>query len=281
MADRPVTKLDKSEVLAGLFGVWGHIDALLGGLPENDWLAASPLPGWDVKALVSHMVGTESFLNGVAAPAPDIDVSGLDHVRNDIGAINECWVRNLSAEPGADVLGRFNTITDDRRKVLMSLPDDDWNAVTATPAGPETYGRFMRIRVFDCWMHEQDIRAALGRPSSDDELAGPASALALDEVAATMGYVVGKLAKAPDGSRVQLALTGPLARSIRVSVDGRAQVVDDFGGQEPTATIRLDGLQFTRLAGGRPMCTAHAQDIALGGDKDVAAQIVEHLNFVI
>ena len=92
---------------------------------------------------------------------------------------------------------------------------------------------------------------------------------------------MGKLAKAPDGSRVQLELTGPLARSIRVNVDGRAQLVNDFGGQEPTATVRLDGLQFTRLAGGRPMCTARAQDIELGGDRDVAAQVVEHLNFVI
>ena len=93
--------------------------------------------------------------------------------------------------------------------------------------------------------------------------------------------MVGKRAKAPEGSRVLFELTGPLARSIRVSVDGRAQVVDDFGGQEPTATIRLDGLQFTRLAGGRPMCPARAQDVELGGDKAVATQVVEHLNFVI
>jgi ubiquinone biosynthesis protein UbiJ len=96
-----------------------------------------------------------------------------------------------------------------------------------------------------------------------------------------MGFVVGKLAKAPDGSRVEFDLTGPLARSIRISVDGRAQLVEDFGGQEPTATIRLDALQFTRLAGGRPMCPARTQDIELAGDKDVAAQIVERLNFVI
>ncbi|ETB28492.1 hypothetical protein O983_03460 [Mycobacterium avium 09-5983] len=65
-----------------------------------------------------------------------------------------------------------------------------------------------------------------------------------------MGYVVGKLAKAPQGARVQFELTGPLARVIRVSVDGRATVVDDFAGEQPTATIRCDGLQFTRLAGG-------------------------------
>ncbi len=253
----------------------------MAGLSEAQWRAASPLPGWDVKALVSHVIGTESFLAGIAAPQPDIDVSALEHVRNDIGAMNECWVRHLGAHADADVLESFRAITDDRRAALTALSDEEWNAVTATPTGPDTYGRFMRIRVFDCWMHEQDIRVALERPPSDDELAGPAASLAVDEIAATMGYVVGRLAKAPDGSRVQFELTGPLARTIRVRVDGRAAVVDSFAGQEPTATIRLDGLQFTRLAGGRPMCPARAQDVELGGDKDVAGQIVEHLNFVI
>lgn len=281
MADRPVTKLDKAEVLAGLFGVWSDIDALLDGLTEAEWRAASPLPGWDVKALVAHIVGTESFLAGVAAPQPDIDVSALEHVRNDIGVMNECWVRYLSSEAGADVLARFRDITGDRRKALTNMSAQDWDAVTPTPVGPESYGRFMRVRVFDCWMHEQDIREALSRPSSDDALRGPASELSLDEIAATMGYVVGKRAKAPDGSRILFELTGPVARDIRVNVDGRAQLVDDFGGLEPTATIRIDGLQFTRLSGGRPMSPARAQDIALSGDKDVATQVVDNLNFVI
>ncbi len=281
MATRSITTLDKSDVLPGLFAVWDSIDALLEGLPETGWQAATPLPGWCVRAVVSHIIGTESFLEGIAPPQPDIDVKVLEHVRNDIGAMNECWVRHLSGESGNSVLERYRAVTGKRRKVLTSLPDEEWNALTPTPVGPDSYGRFMRVRVFDCWMHEQDIREALLRPSSDDELGGPASQLSLDEIAATMGFVVGKLAKAPDGSRIQFELTGPLARSIRVSVDGRAQVVDDFGGLEPTATIRLDALQFTRLAGGRPMCPARAQDVELGGDKDVAAQIVEHLNFVI
>ncbi|OBG36397.1 hypothetical protein A5672_20325 [Mycobacterium alsense] len=281
MADRPVTLLEKSEVLAGLFAVWDSIAALLDGLPEGEWLSASPLPGWDVQALVSHMIGTESFLAGVAAPQPDIDVAALDHVRNDIGAMNECWVRHLSGEPGAAVLERFRAVTADRRAALAGMSDGDWNAVTPTPVGPESYGRFMRVRVFDCWMHEQDIRDAVARPSSDDELRGPASELSLDEIAATMGYVVGKRAKAPDGSRIIFDLTGPVGRSIRVDVDGRARVVDDFGDRQPTATIRMDGLQFSRLAGGRPMSPARAQDIELDGDKEVANQVIEHLNFVI
>jgi len=281
MADRPITRLDKSEVLSGLFAVWDSIDALLDGLPESGWQAATPLPGWCVKAVASHIIGTESFLAGVAAPQPDIDVSALEHVRNDVGVLNECWVRHLSGESGAGVLERLRAVTNDRRTALTGLSDEEWNAQTLTPVGPESYGRFMRVRAFDCWMHEQDMREALSRPSSDDELDGVPSQLAFDEIAATMGYVVGRLAKAPDGSRILFELTGPLARSIRVSVDGRAQVVDDFGGQEPTATIRLDGLQFTRLSGGRPMSAARAQDIELGGDKDVAARVADHLNFVI
>jgi uncharacterized protein (TIGR03083 family) len=281
MATRPVTVLDKSEALSGLFAVWDDIGVLLDGLSATQWQAATPLPGWCVQAVVSHIIGTESFLAGIAAPQPDVDVSALDHVRNDIGVINECWVRQLSGESGAVVLERFRAITNDRRAALTGLSDEEWNAVTPTPVGPESYGRFMRVRVFDCWMHEQDMREALSRPSSDNELDGVASQFALDEIAATMGYVVGKLAKAPDGSRILFELTGPLARNIHVNVDGRAQLVDDFDGQEPTATIRLDGLQFTRLSGGRPMSAARGQDIELGGDKDVAAQVVEHLNFVI
>ena len=281
MAARALTQLDKSDVLPGLFGVWDSIDALLEGLPEEGWKTPTPLPGWCVQAVVAHMIGTESFLEGISPPPPDIDVKSLDHVRNDIGAMNECWVRGLSAESGAAVLERFREVTGGRREVLAKMPDDVWNAETPTPAGMDSYGRFMRIRVFDCWMHEQDIRAGLQRPSSDDELEGPASQLSLDEVATSMGFVVGKLAQAPDGSRIVFDLTGPLARRIRVAVDGRAQLVDDFGDKAPTATVRLDALQFTRLAGGRPLCPARAADIELEGDTELGRRIVERLNFVI
>jgi uncharacterized protein (TIGR03083 family) len=273
-----VTILDKSDVLSGLFGTWDSLDQLLSGLSEQHWQASTPLPGWCVHNVVAHIVGTESMLQGLNAPDVDIDASTLDHVRNDVGVANERWVRHLNAESGPQLLQRFRSITADRRKRLTDTPVDDWNAPTPTPVGLESFGRFMRVRLFDCWMHEQDIRDGVGLPSSDAELSGPAARLSLDEIAATMGYVVGKLGKAPEGSRVAIELTGPQARTIRVAVDGRAQVVDDFGGLDPTSTIRLDGLLFTRLAGGRTDDTA---GVELGGDTAVAARIVEHVNFVI
>jgi uncharacterized protein (TIGR03083 family) len=275
---RPVTELDKSDVLSGLFGTWDSLDRLLTGLSEQQWQTPTPLPGWSVHNVVAHIIGTESALHGISTPEADIDVSTLDHVRNDVGVANECWVRQLSTESGADLHQRFRTLTDDRRKRLTDMPVDDWNAPTVTPVGPDSFGRFMRVRVFDCWMHEHDIRDALHKPASDTELASPAARLTLDEMVTTMAYVVGKLGKAPDGSRVAIELTGPLARTIRVLVDGRARLVEDFGGLEPTATIRADGVLFTRLAGGR---TDNVDGVELGGDKEVAARIVEHLNYTI
>jgi uncharacterized protein (TIGR03083 family) len=276
---RPVTELDKSEVLSGLFATWDNLDRLLTGLSEQRWQTPTPLPGWSVHNVVAHIIGTESVLQGVSTPDADIDVSTLAHVRNDVGVANECWVRHLSAESGDDLHQRFRALTADRRKRLTEMSVGDWKAPTLTPVGPDSYGRFMRVRVFDCWMHEQDIRDGLDEPASDAELAGSAARLALDEMTTSMGYVVGKLGKAPDGSRVAVELTGPVARTIRVVVDGRAQVVDDFGGLEPTATIRLDGVLFTRLAGGR--ADTGAGGVHLIGDQEVASRIVEHLNYTI
>jgi uncharacterized protein (TIGR03083 family) len=277
---RPVTLLDKPAVLAGLFAVWEDVGTLVGGFSKSQWHAPTALPGWTVHDVVAHVVGTESMLQGAGPPDADIDVSSLEHVRNDIGVLNERWVRRMRDLSDAELLEEFRSTTAQRRMALSEMSNHDWNQVTATPAGPDTYGRFMRIRVFDCWMHELDIRDAVGAPASVSQLMGPAAELALDEMATSMGFVVGKLGGAPDGSRVSIELVGPLGRVINVAVDGRARLVDDFGDDDdPTTTIRVDALLFTRLAGGRQPVDHSA--ITYGGDEAVGRQIVEHLNYVI
>lgn len=280
MAANQVTELAKSDVLSGLFGAWEVIDQLLTDLPDEQFRSPTPLPGWDVRAVVSHIIGTESTLLGSALPEVDIDVRALKHVRNDFAAMNECWVQHLGGQSDAELHQRFLAVTNDRRKLLAEMPDAEWNAVTMTPAGPDSYGRFMRIRTFDCWVHEHDIRDAIGRPAGDADLRGAAPRLALDEMTASMGYVVGKLGKAPDGSRILFELTGALARSIHVVIEGRGRVVEGFGGQLPTSMIKLDGLLFTRLAAGR-VRSVPAGSIELAGDHDVAGRVVEHLNYLI
>ena len=272
-------QLDKREVLDGLFGCWDEIDELLAGLSDEQWDAQTDLPGWRAHDVVSHIIGTESFLAGVPAPTPDCDVSQLPHVHNEIGVLNECWVRHLHDESPSAMLEKFRSVTGERRSALTAIGDDAWNQKTVTPVGPDTYGRFMRVRTFDCWMHEHDIRDAVGVRASDEVLAGAPAQDALAEITATLGYIVGKLGGAPDGSRVAFELTGPLERTLRVGVDGRARVVDEFD-DDPTTTIRLDAVLFTRVAGGRTTAAENMKAIEINGDVDLGRQIVERLRFV-
>jgi uncharacterized protein (TIGR03083 family) len=279
--DRPVTVLPKAEVLSGLFAVWEDLEKLLADLSDSQWKTATALPGWTVQDVVSHIIGTESFLQGLPAPDIDIDVSALGHVRNEIGAMNESWVHSMRAHSPEQMREELKAILHARRTALEDMSEQVWNEVTFTPAGPDSYGRFMRIRIFDCWMHEHDIREAVDSPASDRELATTTARLSLDEMAGSMGFVVGKRAGAPDGSRVAIELTGPLRRTIKVQVDGRAKVVEDFGGADPTTTITIDGLLFTRLAGGRTPMAEHESDIEFSGDDTVGRRVVENLNYVI
>ncbi len=276
-----MTRLDKDDVLAGLFGSWDDIDALLSTLSDEQWQAATPLPGWDVHDVVAHLIGTESYLQGIPTPTADCDVSALPHVHNEVGVLNECWVRHLRPESPNAMLERFRAITGERRKVLSAMKDGEWNGQTVTPAGPDTYGRFMRVRTFDCWMHEQDIREAVGVWATDEVLAGPPAVQTFDEITAGLGYIVGKLGGAPEGSRIAFELTGALQRTLRVAVNDRARVVDDFDGASPTSAIQVDGVLFTRLIGGRTTAVQNINAIELSGDVDVARRIAEHLKFVM
>lgn len=281
-AAKPRTVLDKTQTLTGLFASWDAIEALLAGLGDEDWDRPTELPGWTVHDVVAHIVGTEAMLSGT--PTPESDDPRPEYVHNDIGALNEAWVQHLRPESPAAMMARFREVTTRRKAALSAMTPEEWNAVTFTPAGPDSYGRFMRVRVFDCWVHEHDIRAAVGRDASDEDLRGPDTTLALDEMGASMGFVVGKKGKAPAGSRVLLRLTGPVSREFRVSLDGpdgRAALVEDFGDAEPTATITVDGLQFTRLAGGRPPLDGRPSGIGYDGDAEVGRRIVANLAYVI
>src|SRR5262245_26311162 len=112
------------------------------------------------------MIGTESILLGNASPT--VDVTGLGQLRNDIGPVHDAWVEYRRGSPTEEILAEFRSVTDARRQALAAMTQADFDAESWTPAGQATYGRFMQIRVFDCWMHEQDARVALGQPGSLD-----------------------------------------------------------------------------------------------------------------
>ena len=263
------------QVTEVLVGEWTELDRLLAGLSDEEWERPTCLPGWRVTDVVAHLIGTEAMLAGESVPATDVDVKALPHVRNDVAAVNEQWVVALRHEKPAAMLTRFRDITARRAEILAGMSQADFDAPSWTPAGQATYGRFMQIRTYDCWMHEQDIRGTVGTPGNED---GPAAAAAVDEAARIMGYVIGKRAAAPDGSTVLIDLTGPIRRRLTIKVDGRARLVAG-SAEPPTTALHLPSTLFMRLCGGRR--TTSPADIDLEGDQELGHRIVDNLAFTI
>ena len=221
--------------------------------------------GWDVQDNVAHIIGTEEMLSGVPAPSIEIDRESHAHVRNDIGEFNEQWVEAIRPMAPAEVLARFREITAERLAMLEAMSQEEWDAESFTPAGKDTFGRFMQIRVFDCWLHEQDIRDAVGRPGHESGLAVDVT---LDEMTTALGFVVGKKAGATAGTEVTFALTdgGAMVREIHVEVVERAMVV----GRCLPATLVLTmpvGV-MTRRCAGRVGPDELLDQIVIDGDED-------------
>lgn len=271
------TIVDREVVAPRLIDEYGALSDLCSRLSDDDWATPTCLPGWSVKDVLSHVVGTESMLLG--EPAPQIALPAYDHVKNPTAQFNEAWVESLRPVPGPEVLERFEVVAAKRIDALRNMTQADFDEPAWTPISPdETYGRFMQIRHFDCFLHELDIRAAVGAADRED----PAHVeLALREPLAVLGYIVGKKAAMPQGTSVRIRLTGPVNETHHVVVEERARVIDDLE-DEPTTGIRLPAVLFLRLAGGRVDPMSYIGDaITFEGDAELAARLATNLAYTI
>jgi len=271
------TIVDKTGAVALLRNEFEALGTLCAPLTDDLWGTPTCLPGWSVQDVLSHVIGTESILLG--EPAPTVDISHITTLANPIAEANELWVESMRGLTPGELLDRFADVTNRRVSALDAMTQADFDAPSWTPAGrDETYGRFMRIRHYDCYLHEHDIRYAL-RMAPREDVADVASAL--DEVSTGLGYIVGRRAQLPAGSRVRIELTGPLARTYLVEVAERAEIVPGLHGP-PTVGIELPATAFLRLTGGRrDPGTDHTREIVYSGDPVLGRQLVEHLAFTI
>lgn len=287
----PVAELTTVEVIEQLRQTWSSVTEVCSSLTSEEWRSPTACPGWDVRAQVAHLVGTESMLAG--RPTPAFDGPYGDHVHNEIAKFNEAWIASFAGVSDADLLAAFAAISAERIAALSSLGPEDWEASGPTPIGEAPYRRFMEIRVFDSWAHEQDIRFATDRPGHQS---GPAVERCVDEAIRALGFVVGKRARAPEGSLVRFSLVGfpsdgspaaPTAvpappRDVDVVVTDRARVVPS-GSAPPTVTVHSDPVTFVRLGCGRmagPACLAGGT-VTLSGDTDLGERVIANLAFTM
>jgi uncharacterized protein (TIGR03083 family) len=263
---------------AALAETWGSLAEVCRALSDTEWALPTECPGWDVKDQLSHLIGIEQAIMG--EPAPEWSEPLGAHVKNDFAATNEPYVAVRRANTGPAVLAEFAAVTGTRLDQLASLTPAEWAAVGYSPMGQVPHAEFMTARVYDSWVHEQDVRRALDRPGGSGNAA---SAISLGRIQDAMPFVVGKKAGCGDGTAVRFDVSGPGgdARAFTIAVEaGRARPVTDDA--TPTVTLSFSSLDFTRLGCGRATASqvAAAGGIGIVGDEQVGLSVLGAMNFM-
>lgn len=258
--------------------VWQSIGTLCADLRPEQWATPTECPGWSVQDQVSHLVGSECRLLG--RPAPAHEPADTSHVRNEVGQGNEVLVDYRRQFSGAEVLAEFREITGERLGALRAMSEADFAAETDNPLGRGPYTDLLAIRIYDAWVHEQDMRRALGMSG---HLSGPVAQHAYGRTEMAMPFVVGRKVRPEDGTTVVFEIAGDVGGTIALNMDGGRAHRMDAAPASPTVRLSMGLEPFNALGTGR--WTAERAlgggSVAIAGDRALGERIVGEMNFMI
>jgi len=248
------------------------LDDLCSTLSDEEWDRPTDCPGWSVKDNLAHITGTESMLLG--RPAPSHEVGSKPWVKNPPGTANEVQVDYRRSWTPQQVLDEFREVYAERTKILDALTEPDLDAESWTPIGPGKLRDLLAIRIMDCWVHEQDIRRAVGKPGGLD---GPIAEHAFGRHAQAMPFIVGKKVAPPEGTRIVFDVDG---RRLGVEMRSpRAVRAEDL--EHPDVTLSMDLETFNRLSCGRGENADVGRAVHIEGDEELGRKVIASMNFMI
>ncbi|MEU8569207.1 maleylpyruvate isomerase family mycothiol-dependent enzyme [Streptomyces pathocidini] len=248
------------------------ISELVTPLVEGEWSYRTDCPGWSVRDVVSHVIGVECEMLGDPRPIHTLP-RDLYHVKDDLSRHIEVQVDVRRCHTAPEMTSELEYTVIRRSRQLRNetrAPE----TVLRGPLGQDvTLETALRMRVFDVWAHEQDLRRALDKPGNLDSAA---AVIARDWLVAALPKVVAKKAGAPAHSAVVFDVHGPLEfmRTVRVDADGRG-TVNSSPSLGPAATLILDWEAYALLACGRVRPEALADRVKVEGDQDLAQAILQ------
>ncbi len=160
--------LPREDVSAGLVAELDDMEALLRSLDDADWVKPSRCEGWTAAGVAAHAVG------GIA----DVVNGRLDGLGTP--EVTQREVDERAGRSPSDLADEAATVRKQAADMLTMFDDAAWEA--PAPGGYDgTLGDGVEALWFDLYMHADDIRAAIGRPSQPgDGLRASASHIATE-----------------------------------------------------------------------------------------------------
>lgn len=265
------------------------------GVSADGYLEQTCCPGWTVHDQISHIASLEDYFDG--GEYPEVELPNTEHVNSDFARFVEYGVQARRATPTSEVLAELETLLHNRISTLTN-PDLTLESMVRGPGGREiTLGDLLGRRLVDLFVHEQDIREAIGRIGNLDS---PAAAHFMHRIVDAFPIVVPKRLDLPAGVSVIVESTGPVTGrvGVRMAHDEDENVVAHplFTGDGVTAatdladqgthpdqevrtvTISMSTDALTRRAAGRRSTADTAYRVV--GDEDIAERVLSALTII-
>lgn len=233
-------------------------------LSTHDLTLPTDLPGWTVGDVLAHLAHLESELAGNEPVLAAEDAIPGDAADDPFRSYTERGVAARRGRSSQQIRAELQAAVRDLRVTLVA--PDPAPPPEGFPRPGTTWQALLRDRIVDFWMHEQDIRRAVGRPGGWDS---PGARHTIGTFAAALPFVVGKKVRPPAGTSVSWVVTGPtppIDVTIRMDDDARARSVS---GVEPDVRLVMSSEAFVLLAGGRR--TPEQVSVEIDGDPDLGA----------
>ncbi len=170
-----------------------------------------------------------------------------------------------------EVLAEFDETMADREVALRELRASNPGLVMNPLGRMMPFDEVIAMRVFDTWVHEQDIRVAVGDPG---HLGTAPAHMAAGRMRRALGFVWAKKVDAPVGATLQVTVTGPGCGVHRHGhpLRGRQGPPDRAGrGSDRGADDVVPGVRG--LACGRGPA-----EVSIEGDQALGERTVERFN---
>lgn len=146
--------------------VLGHVRAqreatirLLETLGPTDW-EQIVTPGWRVREVAAHLISTDE-----SAVTGRMFAVGFNRDISEIEQWNETQVPRWADRPTPSLLHALGVWSRRMTRMVRALPAAATARAFPTPLGKVSLNYLGMLRVYDEWIHDEDIRRAFGLPS--------------------------------------------------------------------------------------------------------------------
>lgn len=183
------------------------------GCSDADLDLPTACPGWSVRDQFAHIADVESFLDG--AEHVEVELPERGHLRHSTGEWLEHGVQQRRGHSREQLLDELQTVMHNRQATLANPELTLDVTVPGLRGRPTPLGTLLDLRLVDVWVHEQDIREALGHPGNLDTV-GAATFVQL--IVENFPGVVAERVRPEVGTTVMLESTGPVTARAGVRI---------------------------------------------------------------